>query len=486
MRDLVGARRDYTIATEKKSINVLNDDSRGVCWHMKGMSEKDLGLHEQGIASMEKGLKLNSPPLQAYADIGAAYTELGDWRKAIINLDKTLKIDGNNLLALFRMGIINQRMGRYDQAIVSFEKGLSINKDKNFLIALATSSFSLGNYFEAAKYYEQILAMDKKHSSLFKKELLYYTAYKAQAPLMSYSPDVELEGIVRIYSTQVIDSILPMAYTSYSKRKGYQINRKPFFKPSDEFKDSASYLLEQTSAYNGWIHLNCPGFVANQRLVAIFGLAALQIVQSLTSHVQLLKHGKVGLIIPDSSSSKANYYGSRSCSFKSNNCPLGHHIFGWRDLFEIAVRWRRICEPLDTVWWMDTLPIPAGNEERLNVKTFMLTNGHTRNFRYYTYFEKAFALAKDLILTRGYSPVPAGYNETFFDPTVNLKYVSEANTERVRDSKTVIELSEVLGEMFHVAIPLESSTKSDTVLSGGTLFLGYPLIYSYWSPPNLT
>eukprot|EP01036_Dinobryon_divergens_P031645 gene31645-41082_t len=411
MRDFVGANRDYTIATGKKSINVANDDARGVCWHMKGMSETGLGLHEQAIASMQKGLALNSPPTQAYADIGAAYTELGDWRNAMINLDKTLKLDANNLLALFRKGIIYQRMGKYDQSIVSFEKGLSISNDKNFLIALTTSYFNLGNYFEAAKHYEQILAMDHAHSSLFKKELLYYTAYKAQSPLMSYSPDVELEGIVRIYSTQVIDSILPMTFTSYSRRKGYQISRKPLFKPSNEFKDSAKYLLEQTSAYSSWIHLNSPGFVANQRLVAIFGLAVLQIVQSLTSHVQLLKHGKVGLVVPDSSSSKPNYYGSRSCSFKSNNCPLGHHIFGWRDLFEIAVRWRRICEPLDTLWWMDTLPIPVSNEERLNVKTFMLTNGHIRNFRYYAYFEKSFALAKDLILTRGYSPVPAGHNE---------------------------------------------------------------------------
>ena len=468
MRDLVAARRDYMLATERKSLTTANDNARGICWHMKGICEKDLGFHEEAIASMEKGLKLNSPPTQAYTDIGAAYTELGDWRKALVNLEKTLQIDRNNLLALFRKGIVNQRMGRYEHAIVSFEKGLTFSRDMNFLIGLATSYFCIGNYFEAAKYYEQILAIDKKHSSLFKKELLYYIAYKAHSPLHSYSPDVELESVIRIYSTQVSDSILPMTLTSYSKRKGYQISRKPLFKPSQEFTDSASYLLVQTSVYSSWISLNSPGFVPNQRMFAVFGLSVLQIVQSLTTHVQLLKHGKVGLTVTDSSISKANYYGSKSCSFKSNNCPQGHHIFGWRDFFEIAVRWRRICEPLDTVWWLDTLPLASTTDERLNVKTFMLTNGHTRNFRYYTYFEKSFALAKELILTRGYAPVPAGWNETFFDPTVNLKYVSDAKKERVKGSKTVLELSDVLGEMFHVSIPLNRTSR---ILGGGTLFL---------------
>ena len=31
------------------------------------------------------------------------------------------------------------------------------------------------------------------------------------------------------------------------------------------------------------------------------------------------------------------------------------HRFGWRDLFDIAVRWRQISEPLDSVWWIDLL-----------------------------------------------------------------------------------------------------------------------------------
>jgi hypothetical protein len=33
--------------------------------------------------------------------------------------------------------------------------------------------------------------------------------------------------------------------------------------------------------------------------------------------------------------------------------PVGYHVYGWRDLFDTAVRWRQSCEPMDVVYWLD-------------------------------------------------------------------------------------------------------------------------------------
>ena len=33
--------------------------------------------------------------------------------------------------------------------------------------------------------------------------------------------------------------------------------------------------------------------------------------------------------------------------------PVGYHVYGWRDLFDTAVRWRQACEPMDVVYWLD-------------------------------------------------------------------------------------------------------------------------------------
>ena len=36
----------------------------------------------------------------------------------------------------------------------------------------------------------------------------------------------------------------------------------------------------------------------------------------------------------------------------------GYHVFGWRDWFDIAIRWRQYCEPMDVVYWLDRLDLP--------------------------------------------------------------------------------------------------------------------------------
>jgi hypothetical protein len=36
-------------------------------------------------------------------------------------------------------------------------------------------------------------------------------------------------------------------------------------------------------------------------------------------------------------------------------CRRGVHPLCWRDIFDIAVRWRQISEPNDAVWWIDRL-----------------------------------------------------------------------------------------------------------------------------------
>jgi hypothetical protein len=36
----------------------------------------------------------------------------------------------------------------------------------------------------------------------------------------------------------------------------------------------------------------------------------------------------------------------------------GYHVFGWRDWFDIAIRWRQYSEPMDVVYWLDRLDLP--------------------------------------------------------------------------------------------------------------------------------
>ena len=75
--------------------------------------------------------------------------------------------------------------------------------------------------------------------------------------------------------------------------------------------------------------------------------------QKLAAHVSLIRQGRRGLLVPDSGSSHPTYEGVQRCPPSSDQvdhdddddddyCPEGYHVFGWRDYFDVYVRWRQV------------------------------------------------------------------------------------------------------------------------------------------------
>jgi hypothetical protein len=111
----------------------------------------------------------------------------------------------------------------------------------------------------------------------------------------------------------------------------------------------AEYFANVTAHLATWIHLDTPGFLPQRRQHRQFGLSVLHIAQQLLEHVEILNSGGQGLAIPDLSSSKRHYPGWIPIAGKEGK----FHKFGWRDLFDISVRWRQLSEPMDVVYWLD-------------------------------------------------------------------------------------------------------------------------------------
>ena len=166
---------------------------------------------------------------------------------------------------------------------------------------------------------------------------------------------------------------------------------------TEEKEKYIGQLVVATSHLSSMIQLDHPGFLPNLRQHRQFGLAVLQMSQSLLEHIALIVEGNQdGLFVSDaSSSSPEGYYGIRhirqnnesrgavkndtktnlnsndtkheevECSVAEEGVEYGnnknineynisnYHIFGWRDFFDIAVRWRRLSESMDVVHWLD-------------------------------------------------------------------------------------------------------------------------------------
>ena len=70
----------------------------------------------------------------------------------------------------------------------------------------------------------------------------------------------------------------------------------------------------------------------------------------------------------------------------------GVHAFMWRDVYDIAVRWRQVADPYDPVFYFDGLS-KATVDDGLFLRTY-LTFEEMRVNKYYSQVRRVFALAR--------------------------------------------------------------------------------------------
>ena len=139
-------------------------------------------------------------------------------------------------------------------------------------------------------------------------------------------------------------------------------------------------VLRAASPVGPGIQLRCPGFLPNARQHRMFGLASLEVAQLVRGHWDSIKAGGAGTMVPDAGSSTWQPRRSGGGIVKAPGSAVGsgsgRHPLGYRDLFDVAVRWRQLSEPNDPVWWIDRLT-PEAFREGFGLQTPMV-NGQLK------------------------------------------------------------------------------------------------------------
>jgi len=210
--------------------------------------------------------------------------------------------------------------------------------------------------------------------------------------------------------------------------------------PSVEFMDvklsdvpsnpAVSQILEMARRFGPKLQLNSPGYLPNKRQQAACGFAVLELAQRLKA---LWRQD-------DTMVSGMASSGDRNA-----------HEFGWRDLYDILVRWRQYSEPNDPVWWVDLLS-PEQFEDGFGSHTPMIT-GQTNVIRYYPMFKRSFAIMKTLI------PLQCNL------PSDVLAAIDAAGNCK--------DLYELMGRDFYVVTPCHSIAKLGKIMEGTRLTLQY-------------
>lgn len=160
-------------------------------------------------------------------------------------------------------------------------------------------------------------------------------------------------------------------------------------------KNQLKEVVSLTSPISRWIQVDSPGFLKHERQHKMFGAMVLQMAQLLISHYRQVGIAG-GLVVPHAARSRRVLLGKdEEIEEGESATPEVEPIFGWRDFFDIAVKWRQIAEPFDTVFWIDCTAAQEDQADKVGLQTF-LYHGVGKNIRYYPYFNKTFTLLKQL------------------------------------------------------------------------------------------
>uniref|UniRef100_A0A8C0J6A5 Tetratricopeptide repeat domain 13 n=1 Tax=Chelonoidis abingdonii TaxID=106734 RepID=A0A8C0J6A5_CHEAB len=353
----------------------------------RGIAYGKKGLHE-AIESFKEALKQKADFIDAYKSLGQAYRELGNFDAATESFQKALLLNQNHVQTLQLRGMMLYHHGSLDEALKNFKKCLQLepyNEVCQYMKGL--SHVAMGQFYEGIKAQTKVMLNDplpgqKASPEYLKvKYLREYSRYlhaHLDTPLTEYNVDTDLPGNFKDHWAKN----LPFLIEDYEEQPGLQPHIKDvLFQNFESYKPEVQELVCVADRLGSQMQYETPGFLPNKRIHRAMGLAALEVMQAVQrtwANSKVRMNGKTRLM-------------------------------QWRDMFDIAVKWRRIADPDQPVLWLDQMParsLSRGFNNHIN-----LIRGQVINMRYLEYFEKILHFIKDRILVYHGANNPKGLLE---------------------------------------------------------------------------
>uniref|UniRef100_A0A8C9Y776 Tetratricopeptide repeat domain 13 n=1 Tax=Sander lucioperca TaxID=283035 RepID=A0A8C9Y776_SANLU len=332
-------------------------------------------LLQEAIETFKEALKLKSDFIDAYKSLGQAYRELGDFESAMESFQKALMLNQNHIQSLQLRGMMLYHHGSLQEAIGNFKRCLQLepyNEVCQYMKGL--SHVAMGQFYEGIKAQTKVMLNDpllgqKASSEYLKvKYLREYSRYlhsHLDIPVAEYNVDQDLPGNFKNHWAKN----LPFLIEDYEEQPGLQPHIKDVLPQNfDSYSSDVQKLICTADHLGALMQYDTPGFLPNRRIHRAMGLATLEVMQAMHrtwSNSKVRVNGKT-------------------------------RQMQWRDMFDIAVKWRRIADPDQPVLWLDQMParsLSRGFNNHIN-----LIRGQIINIRYLAYFDNILDFIKDRIL----------------------------------------------------------------------------------------
>ncbi|XP_070257154.1 tetratricopeptide repeat protein 13 isoform X10 [Myotis yumanensis] len=366
---------DYATAHEDFQQSLALNRNQPIAMLYKGLTFFHRGLLKEAIESFKEALKQKVDFIDAYKSLGQAYRELGNFEAATESFQKALLLNQNHVQTLQLRGLMLYHHGSLQEALKNFKRCLQLepyNEVCQYMRGL--SHVAMGQFYEGIKAQTKVMLNDplpgqKASPEYLKvKYLREYSRYlhaHLDTPLTEYNVDADLPGSFKDHWAKN----LPFLIEDYEEQPGLQPHIKDVLHQNFEsYKPEVQELICVADRLGSLMQYETPGFLPNKRIHRAMGLAALEVMQAVQRTW---------------TSSKVRMNGKT-------------RLMQWRDMFDIAVKWRRIADPDQPVLWLDQMParsLSRGFNNHIN-----LIRGQVINMRYLEYFEKILHFIKDRIL----------------------------------------------------------------------------------------
>ncbi|XP_075452694.1 tetratricopeptide repeat protein 13 isoform X3 [Ascaphus truei] len=440
---------DYVTAHEDFQHSLEMNRNQPIAILYIGLTFFHRGLLKEAIESFKEALKQKDNFIEAYKSLGQAYRELGNFEAAMESFQKALVLDQNHVQTLQLRGMMLYRHGSLQEALTNFKRCLQLepyNEVCQYMKGLG--HVSMGHFYEGIKAQTKVMLNDplpgqKASQEYLKvKYLREYSRYlhaHLDTPVTEYNIDVDLAGNFKDHWAKN----LPFLIEDYEEQPGLQPHIKDVLPQNFEsYKPEIQELMCVADRLGSLMQYETPGFLPNKRIHRAMGLAAIEVMQA---------------VHRTWTNSKVRINGKT-------------RLMQWRDMFDIAVKWRRISDPDQPVLWLDQMPaqsLSRGFNNHIN-----LIRGQVINMRYLDYFEKILGFIKDRILVYHGANNPKGLLE-----------VKEAleKVQKVEDLLPIMKEADVVCELilslvyyFYNLMPLSrgSSVVAYSVIMGALMASG--------------
>ncbi|GAB5578372.1 tetratricopeptide repeat protein 13 isoform X2 [Prionailurus iriomotensis] len=275
----------------------------------------------EAIESFKEALKQKVDFIDAYKSLGQAYRELGNFEAATESFQKALLLNQNHVQTLQLRGMMLYHHGSLQEALKNFKRCLQLepyNEVCQYMKGL--SHVAMGQFYEGIKAQTKVMLNDplpgqKASPEYLKvKYLREYSRYlhaHLDTPLTEYNIDVDLPGSFKDHWAKN----LPFLIEDYEEQPGLQPHIKDVLHQNFEgYKPEVQELICVADRLGSLMQYETPGFLPNKRIHRAMGLAALEVMQAVQrtwTNSKVRMNGKTRLM-------------------------------QWRDMFDIAVKWRRL------------------------------------------------------------------------------------------------------------------------------------------------